>query len=133
MNKRQAKKYRSKVVYPMMTDEFLGTLNQEEVKEARKDIEEYCLKYRHYKHYRDRDKIRGRPCYCYPVEMAILKLYVTIVSLFWRSEPVMVTVSCDTKGSNEGIMEKLKKWGVEIKGLEMGEVNQQNGDGFDEE
>ena len=57
MNKRQAKKYRKKVVYPIIDEFNLLTLNQEELDKAIKDFDEYCIKHRHYKHYKDRKSV----------------------------------------------------------------------------
>lgn len=76
MNKRQAKKYRKKVIYPIIDEFNLLTLNQEELDKARKDFEEYCLKHRRYKKYRDKNKIMNEPCfYRYPVGKAVSDFY----------------------------------------------------------
>lgn len=46
-------------------------MDAEERKAAQKEFEDYCRKYRHYKHYRDREKILLEPCiYQYPISKA---------------------------------------------------------------
>lgn len=62
MNKRQAKKDRQKFVYGLADEWNLATMDEEELKAARKEFEDYCRKHRHYKHYRDREKIIKKPC-----------------------------------------------------------------------
>lgn len=64
MNKRQAKKYRRKIVYPFMDEANLLTLTKEEREEALKELDDFCVKYRHYHHYRDKKRIMDKPC-CY--------------------------------------------------------------------
>ena len=68
MNKRQLKKYRNKVIYPLIDEMNLLTLNQDELKEAIEGFERYCMRHYHYKHYKDREKLMNKRCYyCYPV------------------------------------------------------------------
>ena len=71
MNKRQAKKNSKKFVYGLVDEWNLIAMDAEEQKVARKEFEDYCRKYRHFKHYRDRKKIWMKPCmYQYPISKA---------------------------------------------------------------
>ena len=63
MNKRQAKKARKKVVYPLADEFNLLTLNAEELEEAIADYQKYAQKYCRYYHYRDREKLMRKRCY----------------------------------------------------------------------
>lgn len=68
MNKRQAKKARKKVVFPLVDEMNLLTLSKEEYEEAMKDFHDWVWKHCRYKHYKDRyKKIFGFPCYRFPV------------------------------------------------------------------
>lgn len=93
MNKRQAKKYRSKVVYPIIDEFNLLTLDEKELKEAQKDFENYCLKHHHYKRYKDREKIGNKPCfYRYPVGKSVSD-FIKLTS--GRNKPVIVYQNLD--------------------------------------
>ena len=67
MNKRQAKKARKKVTYPLVDEMNLLTLSPEEYKEAMADFDEYVQNHCRYKHYKDRYKNSGFNCYHFPV------------------------------------------------------------------
>lgn len=68
MNKRQAKKMRNKVVYPLVDEMNLLTLSEEERKAAFKDFEGYVQKHFRYFHYRDMYKLIRKPClYAFPI------------------------------------------------------------------
>lgn len=69
MNKRQAKKRRKKVVYPLVDEFNLLTLNEDEYNKAIEDYHNFCSKHYSYKHYKDRYKLLLRkPCfYRFPV------------------------------------------------------------------
>ena len=67
MNKRQAKKARKKVTYPLVDEMNLLTLSLEEYQKAMADYHEWVYKHCRYKHYRDRYKNMGFNCYHFPV------------------------------------------------------------------
>ena len=68
MNKRQAKKVRKKVVYPLVDEMNLLTLSPEEYRVAMEDFHKWIQKNCSYKHYKDRDKKAfGFGCYRFPV------------------------------------------------------------------
>ena len=67
MNKRQAKKARKKVTYPLVDEMNLLTLSAEEYKAAMTDFHQFVQKYCRYKHYRDRYKKIRFNCYHFPV------------------------------------------------------------------
>lgn len=67
MNKRQAKKARQKVTYPLVDEMNLLTLSPQEYMEAMADFEEYVQKHCRYKHYKDKYKNIGFNCYHFPV------------------------------------------------------------------
>lgn len=105
MNKRQAKKYRKKVVYPIIDEFNLLTLNQEELDKAIKDFDEYCIKHRHYKHYKDKKKIMNEPClYSYPVGKSAIGFYEKMFSLTRKyTKSIRVTQSIDDLKQSYGI------------------------------
>lgn len=79
MNKRQAKKEHKKVIYPLIDEFNLLTLNEEEYKQAMKEFYEYAYKHLHYKHYRDKNKpyIKNHiPIFSFPVGKAFSE-YIT--------------------------------------------------------
>lgn len=97
MNKRQAKKYRKKVAYPIIDEFNLLTLNQEELDKAIKNFDEYCIKHRHYKHYKDKKKIMNEPClYGYPVGKSVINFYEKMFSSTRKyTKSIRVTQSLD--------------------------------------
>jgi len=56
MNKRQAKKARKKIAYPLVDEMNLLTLSPEEYKKAIADYHEWAYKHCRYMHYRDKYK-----------------------------------------------------------------------------
>lgn len=72
MNKRQAKKTRKKVIYPLVDEFNLISMNAEELRVARKEYYDYVQKHFRYFHYRDKYKVARKPCFFrYPVGEAI--------------------------------------------------------------
>lgn len=68
MNKRQVKKTKKKVIYPLVDEFNLISMNTEEFKAARKEYYDYAQKYFRYFHYRDKYKVARKPClFRYPV------------------------------------------------------------------
>ena len=84
MNKRQAKKARKKVVYPLVDEMNLLTLSTKEYEEAMKDFHEWVQKHCRYKHYKDKYKHIRFNCYHFPVG----KLYLE------HREQLLKTVRC---------------------------------------
>lgn len=71
MNKRQAKKAHKKVVYPLIDEYNLLTLDEDEYKKAKADFEKYIFQHFRYKHYKDKYKLSRKFCtYVYPVGKA---------------------------------------------------------------
>lgn len=76
MNKRQVKKYRSKVVYPLVDEYNLLTLDEDEYKKAINDYKNYCIKHCSYKHYKDKDKVFKRPFfYSFPIGESMKQMF----------------------------------------------------------
>lgn len=76
MNKRQAKKMRRKVTYPLVDEMNLLTYTTpEEYENAQKDFEQYVQRHCRYKHYKDKGKIRGGLFYHFPVGEAYKKYF----------------------------------------------------------
>lgn len=63
MTKRKKKKARKKVVYPVIDQMNLITLNEKEQAAALADYERYVQKHFRYFHYKDKEKLRYKPCY----------------------------------------------------------------------
>lgn len=82
MNKRQAKKVRKKVVYPLVDEFNLISMNAEEIKDAYKEYDDYVQKHFRYFHYRDRHKVAMKPClYRYPIGEAVSGYYEEVLKL----------------------------------------------------
>ena len=82
MNKRQAKKTRKKVVYPLVDEFNLISMTAEEIKDAYKEYNDYVQKHFRYFHYQDRRKVAMKPClYRFPVGEAVRKYCDEILKL----------------------------------------------------
>jgi len=99
MNKRQAKKMRNKVVYPIVDEMHLLTLSEEERNAAFKDFESYVQKHFRYFHYKDRHKLIRKPCiYAFPISSNVSaddKQYVSNMMKRVRTyQAISVTQEC---------------------------------------
>lgn len=69
MNKRQAKKMRNKVVYPLVDEMNLAAASVEEREAAYEDFDKYVQKHYRYFHYKDKYKVLKKTClYVFPVQ-----------------------------------------------------------------
>ena len=84
------------MVYPLVDEFNLLTLNAEELKGAIADYQKYAQKYYRYYHYRDREKlIRKRCCYTHPVGKAISEYYQDMLKRTRKYNAPSVTVVQD--------------------------------------
>lgn len=96
MNKRQAKKARKKVVYPLIDEFNLISMTEEERKAAWKDFDNYVQKCYRYYHYRDKYKVARKPCfYSFPVGEAAKKHFEEMLKHMRKYEISPVTVVQD--------------------------------------
>lgn len=79
MNKRQAKKARKKVTYPLVDEMNLLTLSAEEYRVAMADFEKFVQKNCRYKHYKDRYKKSGFGLYHFPVGKGYAEKFIRSV------------------------------------------------------
>lgn len=96
MNKRQTKKARKKVVYPLIDEFNLLTMNAEEVKAAHKEYDDYIQKHFRYFHYRDWRKVARKPCFFkYPVGEAAREYYEGVLKRVRKYEVPTETIIQD--------------------------------------
>lgn len=82
MNKRQVKKYRSKVSYPMADEMNLLSYNKEEYEQAIKDYNNFCYRFCHYHHYKDKKRFISKPLYYFfPLGESTKLAYEKLVSV----------------------------------------------------
>lgn len=92
MNKRQAKKARRKVTYPLIDEMNLLTLSAEEYKAAMADFEQFVQKHCRYKHYKDRYKKSGFGLYHFPVGKEYAERFIQSILKHARKFNVDVVV-----------------------------------------
>ena len=86
MNKRQFKKAYRKVVYPVIDEFNLITMDKEEREKAIKDFHDFAYKNYHYKRYHTKQRLLQRVCrgpsgYYFPVGKGVEKWYKETLSL----------------------------------------------------
>lgn len=93
MNKRQVKKYWSKISYPMADEANLLTYNEEEHKQAIKDFNSFCFRYCHYHHYKDKENSISKPLYYFfPLGESTKLAYEKLASIT-RSRNITNTIA----------------------------------------
>ena len=94
MNKRQAKKAAKKVVYPLVDEFNLLTMDNEERKAAIDDFNAYAQKHYRYFHYKDKYKKVRTPCYyCFPVGKKYAEQLVKMTDLYRSQKPSGIVIS----------------------------------------
>lgn len=96
MNKRQEKKARKKVVYPLVDEFNLLSMNEKEVMAARKEYDDYVREHFRYFHYRDKYKVARKPCHFrYPVGEAAKEYFAGMLKRVRRYEGPSETIVQD--------------------------------------
>lgn len=91
MNKRQLKKCKNKIAYPLVDEYNLLTLNADEYKKAIEDYKNYCRKYYRFKCYKNKHKILKKPfIYNFPIGQATKDYMMQMLALTSR-KPIKTT------------------------------------------